>query len=133
MAMIACDASGLLAMIIAVVAPSAVRVGNERNHDLTTSINANIPETSTKVTLSFRLNSAFSQPDLTRLESAARGRFDLELRQALALRPTRSSKTELLLVVRNLFRDVDEVGSMYDELLTVAPPMRIMGGFQVRF
>jgi hypothetical protein len=124
---------GLESMVIAAVVPSAARAGSERNHDLTTSLNANIPETATKISLSYRVNSAFAQPDLTRSEAAARGRFDLEFRQALALRPTRGSRTELLLVVRNLFRDVDEVGSMYDELLTVAPPMRIMGGFQVRF
>ena len=40
---------------------------------------------------------------------------------------------ELMVALRNLIRDPGETGSMYDELLTVAPPMRIMGGVQVRF
>jgi len=120
-------------MTIAVVAPSVVRTANERLHDVTTSIDASIPETSTKVRLGYRLNSAFSQPSPAGRTPAVRGRFDLELRQSLGLKPTPGGNTELLLIVRNLFRDLDAAGSLYDELLTVAPPMRIMGGVQVRF
>jgi hypothetical protein len=120
------------AAVIAKVAPSVVRPTDERMHDLTTSIDAKIPETATKVSLGYRVNTSFSRQGAAAMPFV-HGRFDIELRQALPLHPTRGSNTELLLVVRNLFRDLGEAGSMYDELLTVAPPMRIMGGVQVRF
>jgi hypothetical protein len=38
-----------------------------------------------------------------------------------------------MLAVRNLFKDLSEAASFYDELLTVAPPVRIMGGIQMKF
>jgi hypothetical protein len=40
---------------------------------------------------------------------------------------------ELLLAVRNLFRDVRDATSLYDELLTVTPPLRLVGGIQIKF
>jgi hypothetical protein len=123
--------TGSEAFAIAALAPSVVRLSRERLHDVTTSVNATIPETSTKVLMAYRINTGFSVPD-SALPVAA-GRFDVELRQALPLRPTRASRTELVVVVRNLFRDLGDAGSLYDELLTVAPPMRIMGGVQVKF
>jgi hypothetical protein len=43
------------------------------------------------------------------------------------------SRLELLFAVRNLHRDPGSEGSMYDELLTTAPPLRLMGGVRVRF
>jgi hypothetical protein len=32
-----------------------------------------------------------------------------------------------------MFHDLREPGSMFDELLTVAPPLRVIGGLQIRF
>jgi len=43
------------------------------------------------------------------------------------------TKWEVLLGVRNLFRDPNDPASMYDELLVVRPPKRVVGGFLVRF
>jgi hypothetical protein len=40
---------------------------------------------------------------------------------------------EVLVGLRNLFRDPTEPGSVYDELLVVRPPKRVVGGFLVRF
>ncbi len=125
--------SGPEAVAIATLAPSVVRPSRERLHDVTTSINATIPETSTKLAMAYRLNTGFSTADTNAALPIAGGRFDVELRQALPLHPTRGSRTELVVVVRNLFRDPGDAGSLYDELLTVAPPMRIMGGVQVKF
>jgi hypothetical protein len=121
------------AFAIAALAPSVVRAGRERLHDLTTSINATIPETSTRLVMAYRMNTGFSAADAGSALPVVGGRFDVEVRQALRLRPTRTSRTELIVVVRNLFRDLGDAGSLYDELLTVAPPMRIMGGVQVKF
>jgi hypothetical protein len=39
----------------------------------------------------------------------------------------------VLLGLRNLFRDATDPGSVYDELLVVRPPKRVVGGFLVRF
>lgn len=120
------------AEVVAAAVPSAVRGRDERLHDVAASLKTNIPETSTSIAVAFRVNSGYSStssgehPDLS-------SRFDVELRQALPLRPTRNSRMELMIVLRNLFRDPGEAGSLYDELLTIAPPMRIMGGVQVKF
>ena len=124
---------GWEAVAIAAVAPSVVRASHERLHDLMTSIETSIPETATRVSLAYRTNSAFSGAGRTQTLPMLDGRFDFEMRQAVPFQPVRGSKVELLLAVRNLFRDPGEAGSMYDELLTVAPPMRILGGVQVRF
>ena len=44
-----------------------------------------------------------------------------------------STKWEVLVGVRNLFRDPNDPASVYDELLVVRPPKRVVGGFLVRF
>ena len=49
------------------------------------------------------------------------------------IQPTPNSHVDLLFSIRNLFRDARGEASWYDELLTVGPPLRMMGGIQVRF
>jgi hypothetical protein len=114
------------------VAPSAVRRGHERLHDLTASLEADIPESLTRVTVAIRANSAFARAD-----GGARpvldSRFDVEVHQALPYQPIQGGRLELLFAVRTLSRDGRNPGSIYDEVLTVAPPLRFVGGFQVRF
>jgi hypothetical protein len=44
-----------------------------------------------------------------------------------------SSEWEVLLAIRSLFREPLTGGSVYDELLVVRPPKRVVGGFLVRF
>ena len=61
------------------------------------------------------------------------GRFDVEVHQALPYQPIRGGKLEVLFAVRNLFYDAHDTRSLYDELLTVKPPMRLVGGIQIRF
>jgi hypothetical protein len=39
----------------------------------------------------------------------------------------------MLLAVRNFFRDASPDSSVYDELLVVRPPKRIVGGLTLRF
>jgi hypothetical protein len=39
----------------------------------------------------------------------------------------------MLLAVRNFFREVSPDGSVYDELLVVHPPKRVVGGLTLRF
>jgi len=44
-----------------------------------------------------------------------------------------SAQWQVLVAVRNLFRDLAADSSVYDELLVVRPPKRIVGGFLVKF
>ena len=114
------------------VAPSAVRLGHERLHDLTATFDADIPETMTRVSVVVRANSAFARADAGALPILD-GRFDVEVHQALPYQPIQGGRLELLFAVRTLSRDSRNPGSIYDEVLTVAPPLRLVGGFQVRF
>jgi hypothetical protein len=119
--------------VVSRTAPSVARAGTERLHDVIVHVDADIPESDTRVTLAYRGNSAFSRASRSEPLPAAGGRFDLEVRQALPYRPLRGSQLEVLFAIRNLFRDARAEGSLYDELLTTAPPLRLMGGVRVRF
>jgi hypothetical protein len=114
------------------VAPSAVRLGEERVHDLMATFDADFPETMTRVSVAVRANSAFARDDAGALPMLA-GRFDIEVHQALPYQPIKGGRLELLFAARTLSRDSRNPGSIYDEVLTVAPPLRLVGGFQVRF
>jgi hypothetical protein len=52
--------------------------------------------------------------------------------QALPFLPF-GSQWEVLVGVRNLFREPVDAASIYDELLVVRPPKRLVGGVQVKF
>ena len=47
--------------------------------------------------------------------------------------PFGSTRWEVLVGVRNLFRDPQGRRSVYDELLVVRPPKRVIGGVLVKF
>jgi hypothetical protein len=118
---------------IGAVAPSAVRSESETIHDVTTAIEAAIPETATRVSLVYRLNSAFARPDGEAASPGFDARFDVQVNQALPFMRLVNSEWEMLVAVRSLFHDARTTGSLYDELLVVRPPKRIVGGFLVRF
>lgn len=115
---------------IGTVIPAALR-NDEEIHDITTSVETEIPETATRFYVLYRVNSAFvrsSDPERTGLD----GRFDLQVNQALPF-GVGGTKWEVLVGLRNLFRDTADQASIYDELLVVRPPKRVIGGFLVRF
>jgi len=124
---------GADAVAMAILLPSVMRTGQERLHDVLTSVTTNIPETSTKLSMAYRVSSAFSTNTAQNGAPSLGTRFQVEVRQGLPMHPMRGAETELILAVRNLFRDPLDGASIYDELLTVAPPMRVMGGVQVKF
>jgi hypothetical protein len=111
---------------------SAARPGLKDIHDITTSIQTDIPETATRVFVLYKLNSAYSRPSNDLSESRLDGRFDVQVNQALPF-GLGGTKWEVLVGVRNLFRDPSDPASVYDELLVVRPPKRVVGGFLVRF
>lgn len=128
---------GPQAAAIGAVQPSARRPQHERLHDVTSSLQASIPETRTSLSVAYRVNSAFTRSDAAGLGPVFDGRFDIQVRQALPYQPIRGGQIDVLVAINNLFRDPATGGAFggafYDELLTVRAPHRVLGGVQVRF
>ena len=121
--------SGGTAEAIARTAGAAVRDGVEDLVDITTTVRAAIPQTATRVFVLYRISNGFA-----RIEDVRTGaRFNVQINQALPFMNFSSAEWEILVDVRNLFRDPAADASLYDELLVVNPPKRIVGGILVRF
>lgn len=112
--------------------PSAIRTG-ERIHDVTTSLETEIPYSATRVVVLYKLNSAFASPTRQEEAPAFGARFDLRVTQALPFMNFRDSQWEMLVGVRSLFHESLANTSTYDELLVIRPPKRLVGGLTVRF
>jgi outer membrane receptor protein involved in Fe transport len=122
------------ATALTVIAPSAtIHHENERLHDLTTSVQAEIPETLTRVYVLYRINNGYARDEGLETRPGGDARFDVQVNQSLPFMNFVSTEWEMLVAVRNLFRDPMVDGSVYDELLVVRPPKRIVGGLMVRF
>jgi outer membrane receptor protein involved in Fe transport len=119
--------------VVELVAPSAHRTEKEVVHDLTTSVETQIPATATRVYVLYKLSSGFSAPDVVNRSAGVGSRFDLQITQALPFLDFAAAHWEMLLNVRNLFREELLDASVYDELLVVKPPKRVVGGLTVRF
>lgn len=113
--------------------PSAVRPSSERIHDVTTTLETEIPYTATRVVVLYKLNNAFASNARDAGTPAIGARFDLRVTQALPFMNFRASQWEMLVGVRNLFHDSLANTSAYDELLVVRPPKRLVGGLTVKF
>ena len=111
--------------------PSSVR-SKERIHDVTTSLQTELPMTATRVVVLYKLNTAFAVGGLDQ-GPGFDARFDLQVNQALPFMNFRASQWEMLVGVRNLFHESLANASVYDELLVVRPPKRIVGGLTVKF
>ena len=114
------------------VAPSMLRSSAERVHDVLASLDAAFNNSKTRMQVVYRYSSAFSSEEGGRLPVPG-SRFDVQLHQELPYHPAGDGRVELIFAVRTLFRDIHNGASFYDELLTVRPPTRFMGGIQVRF
>ena len=111
--------------------PSAVR-SHERIHDVTTSLETEIPYSATRVVVLYKLNDAFAAAESVDPPGFG-ARFDVRVTQALPFMNFRTSQWEMLVGVRNLFHESLENTSIYDELLVVRPPKRLIGGLTVKF
>ncbi len=116
---------------LVLLAPSVARRGGDRIHDLSTRLEADVPETDTRVVVLYRVSDGFSRGDNE--EPALDSRFDVQVHQSLPFLDFTSAKWEMLVAVRNFFRDPTAGQSVYDELLVVRPPKRIVGGLTLRF
>lgn len=117
---------------IAGLAPAAIRPESEDLHDVTTSLRTDIPETATRVFVFYKVNTGYTKSDTALPRPGLDARFDVQVNQALPF-DIKGTKWEVLVGLRNLFRDPNDPASVYDELLVVKPPKRVVGGFLVRF
>lgn len=117
--------------LLARLAPSVHRSA-ERIHDVTASVESVVAPTATRLFVLYKLNSAFAAPALE-ASPAASARFNVQVNQALPFLNFTSAQWEMLVAVSNLFHRELADGSIYDELLVVRPPKRVLGGVTVRF
>ena len=122
---------------ILLFAPAAAQLESQRIHDITTSLETEIPETATRIVVLYRISSGFARPYAVAEQSAAGpavdSRFDVQVRQALPFMDFATARWEMLVAVRNFLRDAANDQSVYDELLVVHPPKRIVGGLTLHF
>jgi outer membrane receptor protein involved in Fe transport len=116
-------------------APAAVGAEPGRIHDVSTSIETQLPETATRIVVLYRISNAFARPMKTTVAQTAAldSRFDVQVRQSLPFMDFSSAKWEMLVAVRNFFRETAPDQSIYDELLVVRPPKRVVGGLTLKF
>jgi hypothetical protein len=111
----------------------AVR-SSENVYDLQTSVEATIPQTATKISAKYRMNTAFWSAEAERLaQPNANTRFDVRVNQALPFLRFYKADWEMMVDVRNMFREADALASIYDEALAVRAPKRVVGGLLVKF
>jgi hypothetical protein len=120
------------ATAVASWAPAAIRYANEDLHDISTSVATDIPETSTRVFVFYKINTGYARSDTSLTRPGLDARFDVQINQALPFGFARS-KWEALVAVKNVFHDEFDSGSIYDELMVVRAPTRVVGGVTVKF
>lgn len=113
--------------------PSSLRDDNERVHDFTTSVTTEFPQSATRVFVLYKMNSAYIRADGSESRPGLDGRWDVQVSQGLPFMNFTSTQWEMLVGVRNLFRESFSETSIYDELLVARPPKRLVGGITVKF
>lgn len=120
---------------VMLLAPDAARAGSVTLQDVTGRLNAEVPETATRVMVAYRLSNGFAQG--TRTADGNRngldGRFDVQVNQSLPFMNFSNARWEMLFAVRNFFHDGACEQSLYDELYVVRPPTRVVGGVTLHF
>ena len=119
---------------VGLVAPSAVRSMRERMHDVTLRVDAAAPRTGTRLTTACRYNTRFTRGAASQGTPAGAMRYDVQVYQGVPYLKNDMAQVELVFGVGNLIRTAtDGVASLYDELLVVRPPTRVVGGVTVQF
>jgi len=127
-------ATGGSVQALMAVAPSAVRGEHERVHDITMRLDAAATATGTRVSAACRFNSDYARGAVDDAGPAPGTRFDVQVYQGLPFLNGENAQVELVFGVRNLLHSTLEgVSSIYDELLVVRPPTRVVGGVTVQF
>ena len=111
--------------------PDAVFRQADRVHSLSALVESIVAPTETRLLLIYRLNTARSLIE----DGAPAGgsRFEVQVNQALPFLAFTNAKWEALISLRNMFYGAGGATSLYDEILVVRPPTRILGGVSVKF
>jgi hypothetical protein len=120
------------AAMLAVLAPSVKRT-DERIHDVTASVQSVLAPTATRLLVVYKVNTAYTSSKAGETTPTAGVRFDVQVNQALPFLNFTSAQWEMLVAVSNLFKEALYENSVYDELMVVRPPKRVLGGVTVRF
>ena len=115
--------------------PAAERFRRGRDHfqDVAATLQAEIPETSTRVVARCRVSTGFARAAPGGLGPGLDTRFDVQVTQTLPFAPFEGSSWELLVALRSMFHEPSQGASVYDELLVVDPPRQLVGGLVVHF
>jgi hypothetical protein len=81
----------------------------------------------------YKMNSVYTRDAEAESRPGLDGRWDVQVIQSLPFMNFTSADWEMLVGVRNLFRETFAETSIYDELLVARPPKRLVGGITVRF
>jgi len=119
--------------IVSLRLPGVARRGPERIQDVTAAVDTDIPVTETHVYALYRISTGYAGGTTESLGPTLAARFDVQVTQSLPFMDFANAHWEMLVGVRNLFRDAADEASVYDELLVVRPPKRIVGGLTLRF
>ena len=92
-----------------------------------------MPQSATRVFVLYKMNSAYIRADGSESQPGLDGRWDVQVSQGLPFLNFMSAEWEMLVGVRNLFRESFTETSVYDELLVARPPKRLVGGITVKF
>jgi hypothetical protein len=115
------------AVSLASQAASMIR-GDERLHDVTASVESVLAPSSTRLFVLYKMNTGFAGADSPG-GLASKARFNVQVNQAMPF----FRNWEMLVAVSNLFREDATDASVYDEVLVMNPPKRMLGGVSVRF
>jgi hypothetical protein len=127
-------ADGDQVVAVGLVAPSAMRPERERMHDVTMRVDAAAPRTGTRLSAACRYNTRFTRGGLDQDTPAGATRYDVQVYQGVPYLKNDSAQVELVFGVGNLVRSgIETAASLYDELLVVRPPTRVVGGVTVQF
>jgi hypothetical protein len=125
-------ADGLKYMLV--LSPSAVRARSEQLHEVSTLLEADLTETATKVVVVYKIGNGYARPaDVGDALTRRDARYDVQVRQSLPFLNFTSAKWEMLVAVRNFFREVESDQSLFDELLAIRAPKRLVGGVTLHF
>lgn len=100
---------------------------------LTASVQSVVAPTETRLVVVYRLSTAAGMDSAEMGSTAGGGRFEVQVNQALPFLGFTNARWEALVAVRNMFYDATAGPSVYDEILVVRPPTRVLGGVTVKF
>lgn len=118
---------------VMLLAPDAARAGSVTLQDVTGRLNAEVPETATRVMVAYRLSNGFAHSSKADGGRNLDGRFEVQVNQSLPFMNFSNARWEMLFAVRNFFHDGGCDQSLYDELYVVRPPTRVVGGVTLHF